>query len=177
MQKLYVFGLVLCFSVLALFPNDVFASHSQGADLTYECLGGNQYQITLKFYRDCEGISAPSAPTISISSASCGESLSLTLQQIPGTGQEVSPICQNDATECTNGNLPGVQEYVYRGTITLPAQCDDWTLAYSLCCRNAAINTISSPDNQDIYVESILDNLNYPCNSSPVFSNKPVPNN
>lgn len=155
--------------------NEAFASHAQSADITYQCLGGNQYQVTLSFYRDCAGVAAPTTATINISSASCGQNLTLTLNRIAGTGIEVSPICTQMSTQCTGGGYPGVQEYKYAGIITLPTQCADWTFSFSLCCRNASINTIVNPSAENIYVEATLDNLNFSCNSSPVFSNPPVP--
>src|SRR5687768_10274444 len=37
---------------------EAYASHAQGGDLTYTCLGGNQYQLRLSFYRDCAGVNA-----------------------------------------------------------------------------------------------------------------------
>jgi hypothetical protein len=34
----------------------VKATHAMGADLSWECIGPNQYRITLKLYRDCNGV-------------------------------------------------------------------------------------------------------------------------
>ncbi|MCW3105059.1 MAG: hypothetical protein JWO09_3499 [Bacteroidetes bacterium] len=155
--------------------NEAFASHAQSADITYQCLGGNQYKISLSFYRDCAGVAAPTTATINISSASCGQNLTLTLNQLPGTGIEVSPICASMNTQCSGGAYPGVQEYKYSGVITLPMACTDWTFSFSLCCRNASINTIVNPSAENIYVEALLNNLDFPCNSSPTFSNPPIP--
>src|ERR1044071_3350649 len=61
------------------------ASHSMGADLTYKCLSGNTYKVTLTFYRDCSGINAPVDPVVDINSAVCGQSLSVTCYARPGT--------------------------------------------------------------------------------------------
>jgi gliding motility-associated-like protein len=155
--------------------NEAFASHAQSADITYQCLGGNQYQVNLSFYRDCAGVAAPTTATIDISSASCGQNLTLTLNPINGTGIEVSPICSQMTTQCSGGTYPGVQEFKYSGIITLPMQCADWTFSFSLCCRNASINTIANPSAENIYVQAVLNNLDFPCNSSPSFSNPPIP--
>ncbi|HLC83009.1 MAG TPA: SprB repeat-containing protein, partial [Bacteroidia bacterium] len=155
--------------------NEAFASHAQSADITYQCLGGNQYQISLSFYRDCAGVVAPATVSINLSSASCGENYNLTLNPIPGTGQDVSPICSAFNTECSGGTYPGVQEFIYRGITTLPASCTDWVFSFTLCCRNASIGTILNPSAESIYVEATLDNLNFPCNNSPNFSNAPIP--
>ena len=154
---------------------EAYASHAQSADLTYQCIGGNQYQLSLSFYRDCAGANAPNSVNINFSSISCNQNFNATLQPIPGTGLDVTPICQNVQTQCNNGNYPGVQEYIYRGIVTLPAQCNDWVFSFTLCCRNAAINNIQNPGGENIYVEARLNNLNFNCNSSPTFSNAPIP--
>jgi gliding motility-associated-like protein len=155
--------------------NEAYASHAQSADITYQCLGGNQYQISLSFYRDCAGVAAPTSASINIASASCGYNYNITLNQIPGTGIDVSPICTAFNTECSGGTYPGVQEYIYRGITTLPAACTDWVFSFSICCRNASIGTINNPSSENIYIEAHLDNLDFPCNSSPTFSNSPIP--
>lgn len=154
--------------------NEVYASHAEGADLTYKCLGGNQYELTVSFYRDCYGINAPSSATVNCLSQSTNQNFNITLQPIPGTGQEVSLVCLGLITECQGGTYPGVQEWVYRGTVII-SPASDWVFSFSLCCRNAAITTIQNPSGQDIYVEATLDNLNFPCNSSPTFTTKPIP--
>lgn len=154
---------------------EAYASHAQGGDLTYTCLGGNQYRLRLAFYRDCAGTNAPGNVNINISSASCNQNFNTTLNPIPGTGIDVTPICPQLTTICAGGNYPGVQEWIYEGNITLPQACTDWVFSFSLCCRNAAINTINNPGGQNIYIETTLDNVNAPCNNSPSFSNRPVP--
>ncbi len=145
-----------------------------GSDLTYRCLGGNRYEITLSFYRDCAGVPADDSASIDLSS-SCFGPLNVYLNRIPGTGQEISPICPNDTTTCNGGTYTGIQEYVYRGIVTLPGPCVDWTFSYNLCCRNAAITNIDVPDATQMYIYATLNNTSGICNNSPTFSNKPVP--
>lgn len=151
------------------------ASHAQSADITYSCVGGNTYNVRLAFYRDCAGVAAPNTVSINIASASCNEDFNITLNRIPGTGIDVTPICPTMTSQCNGGSYPGVQEWIYEGQVTLPAQCTDWILSFSLCCRNNAISTINNPGGDNIYVEAHLDNAQFPCNNSPQFSNKPVP--
>jgi len=146
-----------------------------GADLTYTCLGGNNYKLRLTFYRDCYGVAADISPMITVSSVSCGQSFTVYLDTVPGTGQEITPICPSATSTCNGGTFTGIEEWMYEGTITLPAQCTDWEFSYDLCCRNAAITTINTPDIEDIYIHSYLNNTITPCNNSPTFSNKPVP--
>jgi gliding motility-associated-like protein len=167
--------LVLAVALLSLSGEKALASHAMGADLTYECLGGNTYKVRLSFYRDCIGILAPANVYVNIRSASCGQNLGVTCQPIPGTGQEVTYLCPTATSTCNGGTFTGIQEWVYEGIVTLPMQCADWEFSYSLCCRNAAITTISSPGSNTFFIYASLDNLNVQCNSAPTFSNKPVP--
>lgn len=154
------------------------ASHAVGADLYYECLGGNQYRITLNFYRDCAGIAAPSTAadrTVTISSQSCGRSLSLVLTKT--SFQEVPALCPNQQSQsrCRGGNLPGIEQHIYSGVITLPSQCADWRIGYDLCCRNSNITNLTSPGNRDLYIEATLNNTSGICNNAPIFTTLPVP--
>ena len=177
MKTLYLLlkKLWLVFLILPLLISQkTYATHAQSADITYQCLGNNQYQISVSFYRDCSGSNAPNTINISVASASCNQNLNLNLAQIPGTGNDVTPICNTMTTVCNGGNSPGVEEYIYTGIITLPANCIDWVFSFSLCCRNNAINTIQNPGNENIYVEARLNNTVYACNNSPTFSNAPV---
>jgi hypothetical protein len=174
--------LLLVISVLTFFTilcssENAQASHAMGADLTYECIGPNQYRIRLSFYRDCGGILPSSTFSLNYSSASCAQNLTATLNLLPGYPVEVSPLCVTQIvnSRCNGGTLPGVQQYIYEGVITLPMACTDWVFSIREGNRNIAINTIVSPDFAFLYVESRLNNINAPCNNSPTFSNLPVP--
>ncbi|MDP5172768.1 MAG: gliding motility-associated C-terminal domain-containing protein [Bacteroidia bacterium] len=168
---LFLFGLLLI-------PNKAQATHVMGADLTYTCLGGNQYQFTLTMYRDCDGVAALPAYNIDISSASCGQNAVLTLTQ--NSVIDISPICPAllPNSSCNGGPLPGVQQYIYSAIYTFPAQCTDWVISWAECCRNNAItnaNIISIANGTETYIEATLDNLTVSCNSSPTFTNIPTP--
>jgi len=146
-----------------------------GADITYQCLGGNTFKVTLTFYRDCVGINAPNNPIVNITSASCNQALSVTCHPRAGTGQDITPACSTTVTTCHGGAFTGIEEWIYDGTITLPMQCTDWTFSYSLCCRNVAITNIANPNSNTFYIYATLNNTISPGNNSPTFSNKPVP--
>ncbi len=167
-----VLAIIFC---LVLTSNKTFASHAMGADLTYECLGGNDYKVTLKFYRDCEGIAAPASATIDINSVSCGQSIpNLALTQIVGPNL-VPTVCASQPSTCQGGTLYGAQEFIYEATVTLPASCQDWVVSYGVCCRNAAITTITNAQNYDLYIETSIDNSTASiCNDSPVFGSLPI---
>ncbi|PCH98178.1 MAG: hypothetical protein COB85_02040 [Bacteroidetes bacterium] len=157
-----------------LYSNKSDASHAMGMDLTYICLGGNDYEFTVNLYRDCSGINAPASLTININSASCGSSNTLLLTAT-GPGVDISPLCASALSTCSGGSNPGVEHWEYKGTFTLPMNCPDWNFSYALCCRNNSITNLVNASSESLYVESTLDNSTGLCNASPNFSTLPVP--
>lgn len=164
----------LIFALLFLYGQpEAKATHAMGVDLTYQCVGPNQYQVTLQFYRDCNGINAASTETVALNS-SCGN---LTVN-LPQTNLvEVTPSCPGIIGTACNGGTGtyGIQKFTYSSVVTLPASCSDWVLSWNLCCRNNAITTLTSPGSNLMYVEAALDNTLSNCNNSPVFLNNPTP--
>jgi hypothetical protein len=162
--------------LLAGASNESKATHAAGSDLTYQCLGGLQYRVQVAFYRDCAGVDEPNNISLSYSSASCGYNLSATATKVAGTGLEITVPCGTSSTACNGGSTTGIRKWVYQATITLPAACSDWVFSYQVCCRNCAITTVQNPcaNSSNLYVESTLNNLTAPCNSSPTFSNIPI---
>ncbi|MBT3417787.1 MAG: hypothetical protein HN427_03325, partial [Flavobacteriales bacterium] len=162
--------LIICVLSI-LFNYDAFSTHAAGMDISYQCItqgtNSDTYKITLKFYRDCDGVSAPSTHTLNYSS-SCGSG-SINLNMVGGA-VDINPLC---ASYCNGGNAFGIEEYTYEGTITL-AHCSNWVLRVCECCRNNAINTINNPGGAELCVEATLNNTVY-CNNSPTFSEYPTP--
>ena len=170
--------MAIAFTLSMFVQNKVSATHLAGADMTYVHLGGNMYELTVTLYRDCDGVDAPSSQPVTFESQSCGFSDEIDLFPIPGTGQEVTFPCVGAATTCNGGSVPGLQKWVYRDTVTLPQSCDDWVFHFDRCCRNCAITTIDvtgcTATAPDMYIETNLDNQNYPNNTSPQFTNTPI---
>lgn len=178
---------IVTLSLLGI-QHEAKASHAMGADIFYECVGQDSFQITINLYRDCGGINAPTTAPITISSDACNLGpINLTLQrtsvitsptgQTMPNGSEVSALCDAAIgnSTCNGGTLPGVQQFQFSGLFVAPAGCPDWTIGYSLNARNDIITTLVDPDLSDIYVEATINNSNGICNNSPVFSNLPVP--
>ncbi|MCB9256912.1 MAG: hypothetical protein H6579_07275, partial [Chitinophagales bacterium] len=168
--SLFIFTIIFGF-----FYTEVYASHLLGANVTYECLGPGQYRVTLQLYRDCNGVTPSSSQTLTYSSASCnGISGSISLSTV-GSPTDITPNCPSVPSACGGSGNYGIQEWVYQGILNLPPGCgNDWILGWSQCCRNGAINTLSGPSSQDMFVGAVLDNTATPvCNSSPVFNNAP----
>ncbi|MBL7965297.1 MAG: gliding motility-associated C-terminal domain-containing protein [Flavobacteriales bacterium] len=151
------------------------ASHVSGVDISFDCVGPNQYQITVNLFRDCSGISMPSTISVNVSSP-CASAFNVTLQQVPGSGYEISQLCLPDLpnSDCNGGGLPGMQAYSYSALVTLNPPCNSWTVSWSTCCRNPTVNVPTSTAD-DIYAAATLNTLGAPCNDSPIFTAQPIP--
>lgn len=175
MKKIFL-SLVAMLGIAAVMIQPARASHIVGMDLIWTYTGTpNQFNVKLKFYRDCNGIPAPSGQvSICYSSASCGLNGNATLLELPPFGFQIPiPPCipNPGATTCNGGSAYGIEEHVYEGTVTLPQACNDWIFSYYDCCRNGIINTIQP---NGISMTAKLDNFNYPTDNSPEFTNYPV---
>ncbi len=164
-------------------PKKVLATHLAGSDISYTCVGGNNYKVTLTFYRDCRGQSLwPNGVGIEFRSASCNRYFTDTLLLLAGSGQEISYPCPGLTTACDDPTSPnpGIQEFRYEGIVTFPMQCSDWIISWTYCCRNCDITTMVQTlpcvpgTNPGMYISTALDNLNFNCNSSPYFTNVPI---
>src|SRR5690242_1547418 len=94
-----------------------YATHIMGSDISYRCLGGNNYRIVVTLYRDCSGIPVPNSISVSVQSA-CGDTIITCNQDVNLSGAEVSQLCPSAISTCHGGALPGVEVYTYIGDIT-----------------------------------------------------------
>ncbi|MBP6312502.1 MAG: gliding motility-associated C-terminal domain-containing protein [Flavobacteriales bacterium] len=169
-------------AALMLWNSEAYATHAMGGDLTYECLGNNQYRVNLSFFRDCNGVAAPVSCNngdlrFDVSSSQCGASFTgcFVFQSV----DVVTPICTSAIDRCTSpAGVYGVERYRYSAVINLSAwnNCGtDWLIDWNLCCRNNAITSLNNPGGKDLYLSATLNNTIQPCNSSPRFLNDPIP--
>jgi large repetitive protein len=181
-NRLYKLFLCLFCSLPAhLISTDVQASHAAGAELTYKWVSDSTYIFYAKFYRDCSGVSEPLSFTMCIRNTCTNFSTSITLSKMTSlpnggaNGTSVSTGCPGNQTTCNGGSVIGFKEWWYSGTYTLPSRCTSWRFSISECCRNSAITNLSSPGSRDIYIDAFLNNVAVQNNSSPQFTNVPVP--
>ena len=187
-----------------LFSHNTNASHIAGGYISYECTGNpNEFLIRLTLYRDCDGVAAPTEPSTYADalipgfpagtpelnfSNSCGHSMPIngTCSGLFGgsepcfkltlvSSEEVSQLCDEAIpnSTCNGGNLPGYEEYIYEAIITLPP-CEDWTLTYSLCCRNPATN-VSNATGDDFVVRTVINTDTDNCHTTPTVTAAPQP--
>lgn len=157
-----------------------YSSHVSGGDITYQCLGGNNYRITLALYRDCLGITLGTTANVRFSNT-CGlqNPANLNLDQIPNPNggaliTEISQVCNPllDSTTCNGGDFPGMQLIYYSGVVTLSGPCDSWEVYHTSGARNTTVNLVGQPS---YYYGATINSASAPCNNGPVFTGHQTP--
>jgi gliding motility-associated-like protein len=168
---LHAFALVLAFGLGSLLQTTE-ASHVMGSDIVYRCLGNGRYEVTVRVYRDCNGIQLSQSNVI----ARCSSSTITISNQNKISQRDITGIDARCPTgsRCVSGGFQyGVEEHIWRMTLDLSnSQCCEWTLSWEQCCRNGNISTGQA--NQNFYTTANLNKCVTPCNSSPDFTNPPV---
>jgi gliding motility-associated-like protein len=163
------------FLILALlaFVQQSRAAHLVGGEIFYECLGGDEYLITLKIYRDCYTVAGaefdnPANIGVYNTAGDLVESL-----QASFTGSEQLDVILNDPCLQAPPDVC-VEEAVYTVTATLPFVAGGYHIVYQRCCRNPTIVNLVNPaalgSTYYVYVPELALNT---CNSSPSFSSFP----
>ena len=163
-------ALLMCFGL----AHYSFASHNRGGNITWECVGPNQYVLTLTFFENCATAFENSLPRTITASNTCGwTNPTISLPNITYQ-QEVSQLCPPSigSSACNGGTLPGVYLHQWQDTVTLPGCCQYWTFSFVDCCQNTTVNINGQPF---YYWEATLDNCNAPCDFGPQISNPTVP--
>ncbi len=169
--------LKLTFLIPAIFymlPFTANATHIVGGEIGYRCLGGNQYEITLRVFRDCFNAN-PTAlfddPGIIGVYASNGLRLSnISLRPIGNdTLREGLDSCYTSFI-----NSVCVHTTVYKSVITLNPRVGGYHFVYQRCCRNTTISNIVNPTEAGATYDILLtEAAMQKCNSSPVVNSWP----
>lgn len=144
-------------------------AHLVGGEISYRCLGNNQYEVKLVIYRDCAGNGAPfDDPAIITAYRDNGQLQGNYLVSL--LQQRRLPNSSNDPCNSLP-NFVCTQEGIYLDTIVLPAG-RGYTLSHQRCCRNNSINNIPNPGDWGNTYTIEVPNLSA-CNSSPSFAVPP----
>ena len=158
---------------LLFFNLNGFASHIVGGEMFYDCLGGNQYQITLKLYRDClsDGAAFDSPLPITIFNGSNVNIGGFTINY-PGSTNLAVNFNNNPCVSVPSDIC--VEEAIYTKIVTLPNSTNGYTLAYQRCCRGPNVSNLNTPEDQGLTITVTIPPNNVAvCNSSPRFTNYP----
>ncbi len=161
-----------------MIPSALFGVHLVGGVITYEYLGNNQYEVTLRVYRDCAGggaefDGAPGSQGPAVLGIFDGNNQFIEVIDLPPpTILDIDPTLSG---LCGSVNIPAcVEEGIYIKTITLPDNASGYQLVYQRCCRNGTILNIVSPDDTGSTFTAFVPSTSlFPVNNSPVFVNFP----
>jgi len=151
------------------------AAHLVGGEISYTCLGNNQYQIKLKIYRDCNSTGAPfdvnaligvwdklTGAYVTGASPTPGNIILL-----PNTVS--NPCLQSPPNICT-------EMATYTAIVTLLPNTNGYVITYQRCCRNGTINNVPNPGAWgNTYTIEVPPAALAVCNSSPeIIPNPPI---
>lgn len=162
----------LCILLSIGFTIQLKASHIVGGEIYYDNLGGNNYKITLKVYRDCYNGIPPLDNPAFISIFDKNGAVVDTLR-LPMISDIIIPPSINNACITILGNAC-VEEGIYERTVNLPPKNGGYFIVYQRCCRNSTILNMVAPGNTgSTYWEHIPGPEVVANNSSPRFNNLP----
>lgn len=144
-----------------------------GGDLTYKRLNGNQFEVSLKLFRDCLTGQAGFDATIEIGIFERNTHLILDSVEILLTQTYPMSLNMPGSTCAPPPNICG-ETGLYRDTITLGPNANGYYIAWQRCCRNAGIINIVNGFNTGMvyYVEVPNPAI---INNSAVFNYEPLP--
>jgi gliding motility-associated-like protein len=160
--------------IFFMLPFTADATHIVGGEIGYRCLGGNQYEITLRVFRDCFNAN-PTAffddPGIIGVYASNGLRLNnISLRPIGNDTLRVGL----DSCYTSFINSVCVHTTVYKSVITLNPRVGGYHFVYQRCCRNTTISNIVNPTEAGATYDILLtEAAMQKCNSSPVVNSWP----
>jgi gliding motility-associated-like protein len=172
----------IAISLLAFF--NAQAAHIIGGEITYLCIGNNQYEFTMKIYRDCasSGAQFDSAPGAFTEGTVTVYRDGTVVPYIPTVTLD-APTITNIPPDVSNPCLiiPDdvcVEEGLYIFILTLPTDPNSYHIVYQRCCRNNSINNIIFPeDTGATYTIELTpeaqQNSTGCVNNSPTFNNFP----
>lgn len=178
------FKFLLFVAFTFLFGRVNFAAHLMGGEITWQALGGSNYQFTLVIYRDCNGLDIID-PTLNLRVWGHPFVSDITCNFVSTT--DLSPNCTEvvggpGEIDCGvgsgGGTGPGaIQKYVYQsGSIALAGTppASGWAFTYDSFSRNFDLVNIDEPYAYGFTLSSIMYALPDAClDSSPEFAQDP----
>lgn len=156
------------------------ATHIVGGEITYTCIGNDQYEVTLTVFRDCIN-GNPNAYFDDPASIGIFDSNNNLVTDLGMDGQLLIPLMNDDTLNPVLTNpclvIPPdvcVHTTTYRDTVRLPFRTGGYQLAYQRCCRNQTIVNIIEPlMSGATYSVTITEEALQLCNSSAKFQQWP----
>ncbi len=180
LQKLVmvrIFATITLSLLTLVFAGEVGATHIVGGDLSYQCLGDNEYEFTLTFRRDCDN-GDPEASFDDPAVLGVFDSNGSLLVSIGDNGGLDMAFSGKDTihsdlyAQCVvDGPDLCIEESVYKKKVFLPFRPGGYLVAYQRCCRNVTLTNVVDPLNTgSTYFVRIGPKSYEECNSGPAFN-------
>lgn len=164
------FALILLFVTIS---KSNFASHIVGGDFTNRWIGGNNFELTLKIYRDSLNGLAPFDATIVIGIFDKVTNLR-TDTLVMTLFSAVTVTLSGPASSCVSPPEVVVEIGTYIDTISIPDNPNGYYIVWERCCRNSSILNIQLPNQTGLtFYQEMPDPALQ--NSSPYFPYDPLP--
>jgi CHU_C Type IX secretion signal domain/PKD domain/SprB repeat len=154
-------------SVLFIFTISIpsFGAHIVGGDITVKWISGNNFEITLQFFRDCNSTTNFDDPiSLGLFDAVTNKADTISLSAPVITKIILGNACYTPTT-C-------IELAVYKKTIVIPNNVNGYYISYLRCCRNAGIVNINAADSSGYVMYCEIPNPSLH-NSSPTFNSVP----
>lgn len=150
------------------------ANHVLGGNISYECLGGDTYGITLTIYKDCFGSTAAAVNENIFFVPTTGACLAFSAPAAFQSEVETSPLCPAELmnSSCNGGIIPGTMELTYYVEVYLDPACT-WELSWGSGDWNYFIN-VDTAGLPNAYLQTVIDPA-FGCNSSIDITSMQVP--
>ncbi|MBL7803886.1 MAG: gliding motility-associated C-terminal domain-containing protein [Saprospiraceae bacterium] len=151
----------------------LYATHIVGGEITYNCLGNNQYEITLSVYRDCyNGLPDFDQPAIIGIYKADWTLFKKDTIRIDERSDKLPIVLNNPCL--TDPPDVCVHRAIYNKIINLPYSPGGYHIVYQRCCRNLLIRNLPDPLNTGIsYTATISEEAQLACNNAAVFNSWP----
>ena len=165
----------LLFVIFALIPFLSNATHLIGGEITYSCLGANQYEIQVSIYIDCgetntnnTGFDSDAIITIYDGNNNFFNEYEINLS----SQEEVEDEFTSECVTLPDGVC--IEKGTYSFTVNLPNNSSGYQIVYQRCCRNEQVINIDNPgDFGSSLVAYIPPSSDVECNNSPEFTSYP----
>ena len=175
MNKIYQKILLSIGIIILSSPYSSKATHVMGADIQYQSLGHDSFEIIVHAYRDCNGIPISGTNLTYFSPGDTCVPTAVTAKTSICCGTDITPVCSKSCDRCQGSSCSfayGIEEFTITAIIYLPGPCCKYSIIWQENSRSSAITTGAA--NQNCYVEDQLDRCIKPGLSSPYFSVPPI---
>lgn len=168
---------IILFTLLSTSTQTSAHGYMGASNIEYEWLKDSTYRIYFKNLRPCGGASVATTVDLCIFNSCTNTTSTVQMSLVTGNikdnnfinGYALGITCTPNNTNCYGKSAPGVREYWYATTITLPQMCTNWKFSVHDVHRH---HTNNIDQNTAYYMEANLytNNVNLPQpNTTPYF--------